>query len=273
MRSQRLCQIILVCSWMFLTIDGNYVRGNLVFRSQQYKYNLSFPDGWIRVPDADVQKIVQRISTFSKGSFFEAAFQRIETSSFPNSYVMIQVIPYPSQQEPSLAEIRQLISSMQGTKPSAIKKYLTTEASSLFREIPVVASANFDETLRRYTINMQCQVEGIGPMISYIKGFVGHKSIVQVMGSSRQSDFASLQPHFDQIFDTFQYDLDAMFQGTTPSPSSWRGAMENAFTWLVLAAIVGFGLLRMKSRKITENSIGKKCDGYLSKGRKTSTTD
>src|SRR5687768_5613610 len=106
-------------------------RAALMYESGPNGYSLVLPDGWVRIPQDDVDKLIQRKlagggAAVNQSLRYEAAFQAREGMWFKLPYILVQFTPYKDGQQPNEEQMKQMMTDQAGDiKP-------TTEAPATF---------------------------------------------------------------------------------------------------------------------------------------------
>jgi hypothetical protein len=161
-----------------------------LFESGPNGYSLVAPDGWVRIPPDDVDRLIQtRIAAGGNQSLrYEAAFQAREGMSFKLPYILVQLTPYRDRTQPNEEQMKQMmLAGVADMQP-------TTEAPPTFNP----SNHTFDWTFEA-NIKDKGKVKGIS------RGYFGNKALITVHCLMEPSEFQYNEGRYKQVLDSFKY--------------------------------------------------------------------
>jgi len=237
-----------------LIMSARIARGDdasQTFSSPANGYSITFPAGWKRVPEEDVQKMVVLVhkSPSAQNLSWEAVYQAPDgATSFSYPYVILQVASYGGR-EIDNAGIQSAVTAMTGSHFKPVMPHTGNEAMDLALSNASVGVAQYDAGNHVVYQPINLDVPGVGNVKGLIISHFGRSALVSVMCYDRVDDFAKSRPTFDQIAGSFQFDGAAAF---VPHSAFWEkvggGAMRGAVFGGLIGAIVG-GIMWLKRRK------------------------
>ncbi len=209
------------------------------FHSTTGEYTIEIPQGWVRIPDEQVQKLMGVMFKAGSSSKFQvdAAFQADGKADwFTYPYVMVQIIPYPNGAgQPTERQMKDMVAQFTGATLDKVKDQFSEPAQGLMKGIDV-GKVTFDEKTQTYEGMIGGEVPGIGSIQSLLTGKFGNKRLIQINGSFRKDTKAGLD-NIQTLAHSLRYDKGAEYQTSLP-------------TWAIGALIGGgIGALSILFRK------------------------
>jgi len=250
MRNSFIARILAIafCSFYLATSSP----GAAPYHSSEYQYSVTIPDGWVQIPQPQVDELMSRMLSANGQSkvHFVAAFQLQGKPFFSYPYILIQHTPYPGSSEPTNAEMRQAIAAITGVTPKDIDQALSDETQGIVG--PVTATApQLDVANHRFMYNLKMQVNGIGSVRGAIYGFFGHSALISLNCYARDNDAATYAPVFLKFKNSYGFDPDAAYSGTASDSLDQARNIGKIFGQVVVfVAVIGailFVVLRKKN--------------------------
>jgi hypothetical protein len=182
------------------------------FRDQQWRFTLEVPAGWERMSADEVGTLntVMRSLTRSEDATYEVGFR--PTGSNPGDYpfVLIQKVPgeieratYDEIHKGLTRSLRMPVQSVEGKAAE-----------------PTVGRAVLDRSRHRVAVTDTFKAPGVGPVRSLTIGHLGESGVVFVHCYAQEEEFAKTKPTFDQLNDSFRYDLGYEFLPAGAEPAT-----------------------------------------------------
>lgn len=163
----------------------------VLFESGPNGYSVVLPDGWVRVPQDEVDKLIQR-KVVGKGANqslrYEAAFQAREGMWFKLPYVLVQYTPYKDGQQPNEEQMKEMMTDAAGDiKP-------TTEAP-----------ATFDASRRTFDWTYETILTDKNKAKGMSRGHFGRHALVTIHCLMEPSEFQYNEARYKQVLDSFRF--------------------------------------------------------------------
>jgi hypothetical protein len=245
---------LVICLTVAQLVNASRVMGAdalQTFSSPANGYSVSFPGGWKRLPDEDVEKMVAVVhkSPSAQNLRWEAIYQSGEASiSLNYPYVILQVASYGGGQIDD-AGIQSAVKAMTGNNFKSVTPHTGNEAMDAALSSASFGVAQYDAGNHVVYQPISMNIPAVGDVKGMIISHFGRNAVVSVMCYDRINDFAKTRPTFDQIAGSFQFDSTATF---VPHYAFLQnvgaGAIRGALVGGLVGAIVG-GIMWLKRRK------------------------
>jgi hypothetical protein len=207
-------------------------------------FSLSIPDGWTEIPRSAIDDMSRRIfSGAGSKVIHDAGFQPKGTEWFTYPYVMTQVINYPVSRPPNEKEMRQILQHIAGGAANIQNQPLSAEAKEILKNVQTSAPT-FDAAKRTFVLPLTLTVPGIGQVKGVAVGHFGTSSLVQVCCYDRVGSYASNEPTFAKILDSFKFDASAAY----PSSALGRNPLGTIGAIAIVLVVVGLIVRAMRRR-------------------------
>jgi hypothetical protein len=163
----------------------------LLYESGPNGYSLVLPDGWVRIPQDDVDKLIQRklaVPGSNQSLRYDSAFQAREGMSFKLPYILVQYTPYKDGEQPNEEQMKQMMSA------AAVDVEPTTEAP-----------ATFDAGNRTFDWTYETNLKDKGKARGISRGFFGRQALITVHCLMEPSEFQYNEPRYKQVLDSFRF--------------------------------------------------------------------
>jgi hypothetical protein len=188
-------------------------------------FSLEIPDGWVQIPQADVERAAQRMAAEGVPANLRvlAAFGPKDARAFAYPYVMVQLVGYPASRPPTESEMREMVRQINAASLNESMK----GASKQIRIIAKTASVSepdFDPEAKKYMIPLEMRVPGVGTIRGKTAGHFGKRHLVQVCCYDRADTFGTSELKFNSILDSFKW----AEHSKIPAPKFGDKGMNNA---------------------------------------------
>lgn len=167
-------------------------RAAVMFESGPNGYSLVLPDGWVRIPQDDLDKLIQRKLAGGAGGNeslrYEAAYQAREGMWFKLPYILVQITPYKDGKQPDEEQMKMMMSASQ------VDIQPTTEAPP-----------TFDPVTRTFDWVYETNLKDKGKTRGISRGYFGRNLLVTVHCLMEPSEFQYNEPRYRQVLDSFRF--------------------------------------------------------------------
>lgn len=183
--------LALALAILLLGLLASPAHAGLLLESGPHGYSVVLPDGWVRIPQDDLDKLIQRKLSApgaNQSLRYDAAFQAREGMWFKLPYILVQITPYKDGQQPNEEQMKQMMSA------ASIDIQPTTEAPPTFDP----NKRTFDWTYET-TLTDKDKARGIS------RGYFGRHALVTIHCLMEPSEFQYNEPRYKQVLDSFRF--------------------------------------------------------------------
>lgn len=205
-----------------MMVFGARVSGkDTTYHSDEYGYRVEIPEGWITVPDKDLESIFTEVLKSETKTLYDVGFQSsfdVHWLEYP--YVLVQVIDYKNNgmnRQPYDSELIGIVKAMSGVDLDEAIKTEMTDDLALLMQNPQLNLPILDKEKRVYRFDMSMQVDGIGLVRGRSVGYFGRDSIVQVCYYDLAETWKALDVKRSSILGSLQFDSDRVFIPSEPT--------------------------------------------------------
>jgi hypothetical protein len=179
---------ILPALTILLIALASSANAGLLFESGANGYSFVAPDGWVRIPQDDVDQLVQAAVAGggNQSLRYNAAFQAREGVPFKFPYILVQLAPYKEQ--PDEEQMKELMTA------TAADANPTTEAPP-----------TFDAATRTFDFTYETDIKDKGKAKGIARGYFGNKALITVHCLMEPSEFQYNEPRYKQVLDSFRF--------------------------------------------------------------------
>ncbi|MBN1916962.1 MAG: hypothetical protein JW889_03550 [Verrucomicrobia bacterium] len=212
------------------------------YHSDKFGFSVGIPEGWTRIPDAELQQALRRIFTdkMLDTATVELAMQKRAPEWFVCPYAWLQVEEYPTGYQPSERGMRQFIKSMAQLKEEDVRERVREGAHEAVRALRKL-KIDFDPETRTFSSSLVSTVEGVGRVRTCMYGWFGYRSMVTLAFYVLDDEFEQSKPSLDQIRMSFEFDPGMEYQVV-----DWFASPVFAWTLIVVASSVIALVLRRR---------------------------
>ena len=204
----------------------------LLYENGPNGYSLVAPDGWVRIPPADIEKLVQaKVSGGGNQSLrYEAGFQAREGMWFKLPYILVQYTPYLKGGQPNEEQMKQMM----------------TEAAVVPDGTPTsTAPPTFDPETRTFDWQYETTVKDKGKVKGMSRGYFGRNALITVHCLMELSEFQYNEVRYKQVLDSFKF---TSFMAYAEKDPWWMSRMFRTGVGCGVTIMVGGVLLHTRRK-------------------------
>jgi len=238
----------------FLIVAGTQVTHAVEneYRSDEFGYSLTMPDGWVQMPDDIVQEFTRAMVKPGSTIYFDAGFQPVAVPRwFTYPYVLVQIVQYSDygmSRQPTESEARILVERMANTDLDEALEKVTSDEFKNLNVGSVIGKAFYDKATHRFEYPVNIEVSTVGKIRGACTGYVGQNAMIQVFFYALDSDWKEQQETQITIAKSFALDAAAAYD---PSMNSifGEGILGGAIRGALFGGIGGLAVYLFRRKK------------------------
>ena len=209
------------------------------FRHDRHGFVIKLPPGWVEVAGSSLDHLNELLRTKVGSPYLFPYFVGYQRDPGPPwmvyPYVLVQVNERQRMQE---AELARLKSTREGIEEGVAK--VQSKLDTMISKAKL-GELIYDADARILWLNLDAQVEGIGPVRGISGILLSEKGYVQVSCYATKATFSDLSDTFKQIIRGVTLDPNLQYRPHALDAFPWlqRFSTNPVFTYAVIGAIVG----------------------------------
>lgn len=221
------------------------------FHSRAFRYNLLIPADWKAMPAEQLDAAARQAVHGGEADVrWDAAFAPASQPAMTPPYVLVQVMPYPEDRQPTDALIKREVGELSSGN---IERHADSEVG-LTRMLKHARAGTVDYDASRRTFSYTLDIQSpAGPAIHGLGvGHFGRHALVWVLCFARKDDAAVAAPTFARINRSFYFDPSVEYDPTLNAshPHVWW-----VYAGTAAGVILGIGAMIWLARRRARGDI------------------